>query len=391
MQAGNAEAAAKLLKQAAAGLPDVIGVRGNLGMAHTLNGNYDDAIYNIETAFRESPALCREPDLWIALIWAYLRTGRVPKAHDACERAEDLGIATPRLRLMEAFVVGLERGDMSTQSIEKVLHSAPGATPMVLEFAHYLAQRHKYDVAQQLIESLPEDSRGKGYRVVAYSALNGEDLETALWAGARCEYTTDDVAGAALLRSEIALRQRKLPDAAHHAQRAIEAGHDRSEAHEQLGRVLLVSGKWGAAVEQMIEALHSGRASALAAGVAALASINAGDMQTARRLFSDQRSGDGLGVAFAHVAQCHIMKKDGRSDEAVKLATWAMDEIDELPLWLRRPPLLRKMAEELSVALGDLADPDPRDGEHQMWRHGFDSIHQRVTALRDQCYEGALD
>ncbi len=390
MRAGNAEGAAETLKQAASALPDIAGIRGNLGMAHTLNGDYDDAIYNIEGAFRDGPVLAREADLWIALIWSYLRTGRVPKAREACEKAEEHGISTPRLRLMEAFVLGLESGQMSSSKIQKLLRTAPGATPMVLDFALYLARRLKYDLAQQLIESLPADSRGAGYRAMAHSALNDDDLQTALWAGARCEYTTDDAGGAAIVRSEIALRQQELEDAFKHAHRAVDAGHERSEAHEQLGKVLLLSGRWGAAVEQMIEALHGGHASALAAGVAALASINAGDMQTARGLFTGLRTGDGLGVAFAHVAQCHIMQSDGRPDEVLKLATWAMDEIDEFPPWLRRASLLRRMAEELHAALeqvcaGSAATRD--DG----WDDQLRTVRERVSALREECCAGTAD
>jgi len=391
LQRDDIEGAVEKLKRAASELPDVPALRANLGIAQTADGDYDSAIYSIEAALRDVPALARNASLWLALAWACLRTGRVPKAREACTQAEEHGVVTPRLRLMEAFVVGMETGTMPSAVIQKTLRSVPGATPMVLDLALQLAQRLKYSPAQQLIESLPEESRGTGYRALAYAALNADDLQTALWAGARCEYTTDDVGGAAMLRSEIALRQHRLSDAVSHARRAIDSGHEHSEAHEQLGKVLLLSGNWGPAVEQMIEALHGGRASALAAGVAALASINAGDIQTARGLFSGQRSGDGLGVALSHVAQCHIMRSDGRLDEVVKLASWAMDEIDEFPAWLRRASLLRKMAEELHSALADVVgQADAATGEDAL-RDQFRTVHERVTALREECCEASTD
>ncbi len=391
LQREDAEGAVEKLKRAASELSDAPAIRANLGLAQAAAGDYGGAIHSLEATFRDAPGLMRVPSLCLALAWSCLRTGQVAKAREACSQAEEHGVATPRLRLIEAFVVGMETGRMPSAAIQKTLRSVPGATPLVLDFALQLAQRLKYDLAQQLIESLPEDSRGTGYRVLAYSALNAEDLQTALWAGARCEYTTHDVGGAAMLRSEIALHQHKLPDAVTHARKAIDNGHERSEAHEQLGKALLLSGKWGPAVEQMIEALHSGRASALAAGVAALASINAGDLQTARGLFSGQRTGDGLGVAFAHVAQCHIMRHDGRFEDVLKLAAWAMDEIDEFPGWLRRAPLLRKMAEELHSALEALIAEADAAADEAAWHEEFQIVHERVSALREECCQSTFD
>ncbi len=355
MRQGDLAAAIALLKQAVAALPSVVAIRGNLGIAYALEGAYDDAIYNLEAVFKEGWRLARAGDLWAALVWSYLRSGRLPKAKDTCERAAEHNVDTPRLLLLSAIVAGVQDGALPKQEISRLLRVTPTSAPLVLEYAQYLAATDKRQLACQLIESLPSDSWGRGYRVVAYSALNAGDIRTASWAAACCEETADDAAAAAMLRSEIALSQRDAEQALSHARRALASTGNAAAAHEQLGKALLLRGNWAGAVAQMIEALHTGKGSALAAGLAALASINAGDFVTARGLFAGRRTGDGLGVACAHVAQCRIMQHADNCEEALKLAGWALDEIEELPDWLALEPLVDRLTDELNFALGQIS------------------------------------
>jgi len=361
MRRGDGEAAIALLKEAAARLPDAVVIRANLGIAYALEGAYDDAIYNIEAVFKEGWSPVRAGDLWAILVWSYLRTGRLPRAKDTCERAAEHNVDTPTLLLLRAVVAGVQAGAVPTEEISRLLRMTPTSAPMVLEYAQYLAARGKHELACQLIESLPPESWGQGYRVVAYSALNAGDMGTASWAVARCEEAGDDAAAVAMLRSEIALSQRHAEEALSHARRALESSGNSAEAHEQLGKALLSCGDWAEAVAQMIEALHTGKGSALAAGLAALASINAGDFATARGLFTGRRTGDGLGVACAHVAQCRIMQHEEKYEEALKLASWALDEIEHLHAWLALEPLIERLTDELSFALGQISSADNSD------------------------------
>ncbi len=360
MRCGDPDTASALLKHAAAALPDVTVIRANLGIAHALNGAFDDAIYNIENVFKEGSSLVHAAELWTALVWSYLRTGRVPKAREAFQRAAEHDVSAPRLELLSALADGMQAAALPTEHIGRLLRSTPSTTPMVLEYAEYLARTGKRQLARQLVESLPRNSWGQGYHVLAYSSLNADDVATASWAAARCEQLADDAQAAAMLRSEIALREGRADDALLEARRALEAGDKTSEVHEQLGKALLMSGNWAEAVEQMIEALHNGPASALAAGLAALASIGTGDYMTARGLFAGRRTGDGLGVACAHVAQCRIMQHDGKCEEAMKLASWALDELEQLPDCLSFQPLIERLGGELEFALERL-DTDDRE------------------------------
>ncbi len=377
MRDGDCAAAIALLKQAAAGLPDVAVIRGNLAIAYALEGLYDDAIYNIEAVFKEGSSLTRAGDLWAVLVWSYLRTGRVPRAKDACERAAEHNVDTPRLLLLSAVVAGVQGGALPTEEIGRLLRVTPTSAPMVLEYAQYLAAGGKHELACQLIESLPPDSWGQGYGVVAYSALNAGDMDTASWAAARCEEQADDSAAAAMLRSEIALSQRHTEEALSYARRVLEISGDSAEAHEQLGKAFLLCGDWAEAMAQMIEALHTGKGSALAAGLAALASINAGDFTTARGLFAGRRTGDGLGVACAHVAQCRIMQHEENYEEVLKLASWALDEIEHLHAWLALEPLIERLTDELSFALDQISSPDNSDE--------LADLQRRVVQVRARC------
>lgn len=379
---GDAEQAGDLLKQTLAALPDNIAARGHLGMCQAFTGAHEEAIYNLEEVFRHGTGLSRQGDLWAALVWSYLRTGRVPKAKDACRRAAEHQVCTPRLQLLAGMVVGVQVGMLPSEAIGKLLRSNPSATPMVLEYAQHLASRGKQDLAEQLIESLPRSAWGQGYWVVAHSALNGSDLKTASWAAQRSRAMSDDAVATAILLSEISLRRQRTDDALEQAREAVAHDENNGEAHEQLGKVLLLRGDWAGAVEQMIEALHVGPASALAAGLAALASISAGDFSTASGLFIVQRTGDGLGVACAHVAQCRIMQHKRQDKEALKLAGWALEEIEQLPSHLRIGPLIERLAQELKIALANLRCAEDADRLRQL-RRRVATVNTRQMSMSD--------
>ena len=370
---GRADEAVELLTEAVSQMPDNSAARAYLGIAYALTGACEEAIYNLEHVLRDNSALSRQGDLWAALVWSYLRTGRVPKARDACCRSVEHRVRTPRLQLLTAMTIGVQTDALPGEAIGQLLQDDPSATPMILEYAQYLASRHKNGLAQQLIESLPCCGWGAAYRVVAQSALNGSDLPTAIWATRRFRAVADDDVSEAILLSEISLRRQCTDEALAQARKAVARDEGSAEAHEQLGKVLLLRGDWSGAVAEMIEALHVGPASALAAGLAALASISAGDFTTARGLFRVQRKGDGLGVACAHVAHCRILQHHRQHTEALKLATWALQEIEQLPAHLRVGPLVERLAQELKFALANLNCPQESDLLHQ--------LHRRLAAL----------
>lgn len=355
LSCGESRLALSLVHAASQELPEVDGIRGNLGLLYALNGVYDEAIRHIEAVFRESARLGHAGDLWAALVWSYLRTGRVPSAISAVSRATSANVCCPRLELLSLLASGTAAGAIAVGDVGGQLCLTPNSAPMVLEYVQYIASKGEYHLARQLMQALPASSRGRAYTMIAQSALDDDDLATALWAAQLAENTQEAYAATALVRSEIALRKGRGDTAVDEAKKAMACeATTTSETHEQLGRAFLVQGQWAEAAEQMIEALHTGAVSALAAGVAALAAIGVGDFNTAKGLFRGERLGDSLGVACAHVAQCRIMDHGQCYEEVMKLAGWAMDEMDEFPSWAATAGVIRKLSAELEFCLSNV-------------------------------------
>ncbi|MEI6500069.1 MAG: hypothetical protein WCP21_03470 [Armatimonadota bacterium] len=153
------------------------------------------------------------------------------------------------------------------------------------------------------------------------------------------------------LRSEVAIRRGALADAVAQARRAIEADAENGRAHEQLGRALLVQGDWQGALAPMIEALHTGQAGSLAAGVAALGALETGDLATARGLFLVERYGDGLACAVSHTAQAWLLQAEGETAQAAERAASAVEELRELPPWAAQPEVLARLSAALRTVL----------------------------------------
>ncbi|MEI6502120.1 MAG: hypothetical protein WCP21_13980, partial [Armatimonadota bacterium] len=177
--------------------------------------------------------------------------------------------------------------------------------------------------------------------------------DTAHWAAEQIARTQDEafVTEALLLRSEVAIRRGGLTVAVDQARQALVADPQSGRAHEQLGRALLLQGKWDAAVGQMIEALHTGHAGSLAAGVAALGALDDGDLAAARGLFLAERYGDGLACAVSHAAQARLLQAEGEVASALDRATSAIEELRELPAWAASPEVVARLATALRGVL----------------------------------------
>ena len=160
----------------------------------------------------------------------------------------------------------------------------------------------------------------------------------------------------ALIRSEVALRAGDDDQALAQARAAVAAEGGTGRAREQLGRALLVAGDWDRAVDEMIEALHTGQSGALAGGVAALAALEVGDRESARGIFLSGRCGDGLACAVSHTAQARLLLDEDSRAPALERAREALDEIAALPDWARRPGLVQRLAHVLRDVLQIIRD-----------------------------------
>ncbi|MCE5326188.1 MAG: hypothetical protein LLG01_07205, partial [Planctomycetaceae bacterium] len=192
----------------------------------------------------------------------------------------------------------------------------------------------------------------------ANASLNDDDTDTAAWAVDQVARTKDEsyYAEVALVRSEVSLRRGDLVDAFVQAKRAVEAQPKSGRAHEQAGRVLLLSGRWEDAVDEMVEALHTGQAGALAAGIASLAAMEVDDVKSARGVFLAARYGDGLACATSHVAQARVMVTEKDYGEALQLASWGIEELLGLEPWARRSEVIERLTRLLRSALQTVRD-----------------------------------
>lgn len=356
LRRGQPDRALPLLLEAERALPPEVGVRADIGLAQTMAGNFEQAIVVLERAVSEDPGARRE-DVWSSLAWSYLKTGRAPKAREACLRAEQVEVQSPRLALLYRLATGVGLGVLPVAEVSDLLGRLPEAAVMVLEFARQQAHEGRFRLARAAVTALPESEQPHAFSAIGFASLNEDDPDTAAWAAEEMLRSGDEgfAAHAALLRSEVGIRRGDFAEALRQAQlaQAAEAG---SPAHEQAGRALLLAGEWDRAVDEMIEALHDGYGGALAAGVAALAAVEVSDLQSARGIFLAQRCGDGLACATSHAAQARLLTSEGSFREALQLAGWALDEVAALPAWAAQPGVVHRLARVLRDALQIVRD-----------------------------------
>lgn len=353
LEQGRAEQAIELLREAARALPQVLAVRVSLGLAYTMAGQHDQAIATLERVLKEDAAAASQ-DAWASLAWSYLRSGRAPKAREVCRRADEFGVRSPRLDLLYRLATSVGLGSLPVGEVRELVQSVPQSISMLLEYARLQAQEGRHRLARAAVSVLPDSEEARGYSIIAHASLNEDDHKTAYWAAEQILRTKDEafVHEAALLRSEASLRRGDFEEALQQAGRALEGGAALAgRAHEQLGRALLLHGEWEEAVAQMIEALHAGAAGALAAGTAALAALEVGDVAAARGLYLVDRHGDGLARAVSCTARARISAADETPAETVCLVGWALSELRDLPAWATPPTLWRRLTASLRQSL----------------------------------------
>lgn len=352
LEAGRPEEALELLREADRALPEVVAVRASLGLAYTMAGKHEQAISAFERLLKESPAEMGE-EVWASLAWSYLRSGRAPKAREVCLRAWELDVRTPRLDLMHRLATGVGLGSLPVSEVRELVKIVPQSLSLLLEYARLQAHEGRHRLARTAVSVLPEDQEARAYSIIGHASLNEDDAATAAWAAEQMVRTKDDqyLPEAALLRSEVGLRKGDVQDAVAQARRGLEADPDNGRLREQLGRALLLQGKWDEATAQMIEALHTGQAGALAAGLAALGALEAGDTAAAGGLFLAPRQGDGLATLVASVAQARLMIAEERWPEALALAERSVEGLREMPAWARAGGAVERLAAVLSESL----------------------------------------
>ena len=336
LERGEPEQAIELLREADKALPEVQAVRASLGLAYTMAGKDAQAISALERVVKEDPAGAGE-EVWASLAWSYLRTGRAPKAREVCLRAAEFDVQTPRLELLHRLATGVGLGSLPVSELRELLRSVPQSLSLLLEYARLQAQEGRHRLARTAVSVLPDDQEARAYSIIGRASLNESDTATATWAAEQIVRTKDEqyLPEAALLRSEVSLRKGDAVDAAAQARRGLETDGQHGRLREQLGRALLLQGKWDEAGAQMVEALQTGQAGALAAGVAALVALEAGDTGAAAGLFLTPRQGDGLAAVVASTAQARLLAAEERWGEALALAEAAVEELKEVPVWAR--------------------------------------------------------
>lgn len=373
LERGNPELAIELLREADRGLPEATGVKAQLGLAYTLAGENEQAIAILERAAKEDSSALTE-DMWGALAWSYLSTGRAPKAREACLRAEELAVHSPRLVLLHRLATGVGLGSLPVSEMRELLHEVPQGGVLILDYARLQARDGRHRLARAAVSALPDSEQARSYSIIASASLNDDDTDTAVWAVDQVARTRDEsyYGEVALVRSEISLRRGDLDEALVQAKKAVEAQPKSGRAHEQAGRVLLLSGRWEEAVDEMIEALHTGQAGALAAGIASLAAMEVDDVKSARGVFLAARYGDGLACATSHVAQARVMVTEKNFSEALQLASWGMEELLGLEPWARSSEVIERLTRLLRSILqavrGSGTDMERQEAERLLAR-----------------------
>ena len=297
-------------------------------------GHYDQAIGVLEQLGKDGERAVHEQQLWSALGWAYLRTGRLPLAQATAKQAAEYGVATPEMQLVMSLSLLGEQGWIDKATIRGILGKRPHCLGMVLEFAFCLAQLGKRTEAQKLVKALPEGMQPRAWRIIARHSLNEDDAATAQWALTQFSGPEPDPAASILLVCEVAARDGSLAGAVASAHRATADRPDDPEVLAAAGRVMVLAGEREKAFEYMTTALANGSRDALAGGVVALHLLERGQVEDAKSVFAIQRTGDELACVYAHTATAWLLQTRDDLAEAVALATRACDMWDELPAWM---------------------------------------------------------
>ncbi len=353
---GDIESAVALLRQCATILPHSDVVIANLGIALTMAGKHEEAIQVIERSMRGEADLTGEPQIWTALAWSYLRSGRAPKALDTCERAQESRAGSPEIEVIRRLAHGVKRGLIHREDLSLRLRAAPRIVPLALEFCQHLARTGERDLARQVLSCLGPSLQERAYVIIARSAMNDDDLDTASWAVRELENRHAALVTCGTLQAEIALRRGETSAALQHAAQTALKAPQSAMALEQLARVQLVAGEWNSAVEAAEKAVALKGAGALAAGLVALRMADTGQWPEARRLFHVERSGDALACAHAHAAQALLTAVTHQQpEEARSLAAAGLREALDLPDWAARPHVLERLMQSfertVSIAL----------------------------------------
>lgn len=349
---GDVDEAVRLLRDASEILPDNDAIIANLGITLAMAGRYDESVEVIERAMRGETDITGEPQVWVALVWAYLRSGRAPKALEACERATESQAASLDVRVLKNLALAVCRGLVQRDELRGLLRARPRMAPIVLEFAQHLAHASSHDLARQILRCLPERSQARAFHIIARSALNEGEFNTASWAARELEIRSPSDPAPPTIRSEIALQQREYDAALRHVRRALSCDAHDARALEQLARVQLIRGDWREAVVAARDAVLNKGRDALAGGICALALIEEGALRDAKRLFVVERSGDDLACAYGHAAQALILAMLGNSRDALDLAADAVDQMKGVPEWAATAPVLERFAATINRGLG---------------------------------------
>ncbi len=377
LRQGQPERALSLLLEAEQKLSPKFGVSSEIGLAHAMAGHYEQAISVLERAICEENAENRA-DVWSALAWAYSCTGHAIQAFEACLRAAHANVHSPRLDFLSRLAMGVKIGSLAWEEIRQALYRVPEASVLLLEYARQQAQEGRKQLACQAIAAFPEEEQQRAWTILFQASLNEEDCATASWALSQLEQqaTAEKAAEIALLQAELALHQNQLQQAIECVQQALAAQPPCRRTHEQAACVFLLAGQWEKAVDEAIEALHTNEAGALAAGVAALAALEAGDTESARGIFIAQRHGDGLACAIAHTAQAGLFFKERSYSQALQLAQWAIREIAQLPAWAAQESVLTRLQKYLYKVLQPL-----RDGGEEMQRQEAERLLRQLERI----------
>ncbi len=355
---GDMAAAVPLLRQAEAELPDNDVVAANLGIALAMAGRHEEALAAIERALRRGAQIGGEPQVWVALAWSYLRTGRAPKALEACRRAAESQALSREVEGLRLLALAAGEGSWDRGEVQALLRLRPRIVPLALDLAQYLAQGGGHRAARDIVECLPSAVQTRAFAIIARSALNGDDPNTALWALKELERREPTSPTPATTRSEIALRRGNLDAALSHVREALERDPANPEALEQLVRLHLVRGEWAEATEVAERAVGGKSAGALSAGVAGLRLVEVGQAALAQRLFTTTRSGDRFACAFAHAAQALVFAHRAARRQALHAARQAIEDLAQLASWERTPAITDRLAEAVGEALALIGAAD---------------------------------
>jgi tetratricopeptide (TPR) repeat protein len=351
---GDLEGHVEHLRRAAALLPDNDTVTANLGMALALAGRHDEAVQTIERALRGDTDLGSEPQLWMALSWAYLRSGRAPKALEACDRAIEHRATSPRLQVIRVLSVAACRGFVARPELTGLIRMQPAAMPLILDFLEQQVTGGSTDLARQVLRCVPESLQTRAVTLLARGLLNGEGLQGVEWAARELAQRQPQSELPATLRAEASLRSGDRDGALRQAQEATREFAAKGAVWEQLARVRLARGELNDALEAAGKAadISPAHLTALTAGAAALYRMRHGDLKGARKLFTVTRSGDALACVIASAAQATILQRSGQVARAADHVARALEYFGDLPNWVS-PTLGAAIAPTLIAAATD--------------------------------------